>query len=119
MGIGNPETENGGLGQYLAGKHIDLIRATNATVLTSDEPVCWWSPESDEAPYALAQVIWVPLSPALVVQFREPGFDLEAHGWPGRSSAASQDETVSMVNAVVAAQAERWVIHHPDDPECH
>jgi hypothetical protein len=115
MALGNPETDDRGLGQYLAGKKLELILPKSAPVLTSDEPVCWWSPGDGPVGYATAQVVWVPLSPRLIVQFREPAFDVAAHGLPDTRSRDSHDEMVGFVNHVVASQAERWIICHPDD----
>ncbi|MDH6180763.1 hypothetical protein M2152_000945 [Microbacteriaceae bacterium SG_E_30_P1] len=111
MALGDPEGEEMGLGQFLAGKEIELIVANRAAVLTSDEPVCWWSPGNRPIGYATAQVVWVPLSPRLIVQFRDPAFDISAHGAP----IEDPDKTVRMVNRLVASQAERWIIHHPED----
>jgi hypothetical protein len=80
MALGHPDTDDRGLGQYLAGKRLELIRPEQARVLTSDEPVCWWPPGDGPIGYATAQLVWVPLSPRLIVQFREPEFDMAAHG---------------------------------------
>ncbi|WP_413354567.1 hypothetical protein [Microbacterium sp. 1P06AB] len=59
---------------------------------------------------ALARMVWFPLSPRLIVQFRAPDFDTRAHGLP-----AEADALASFVNAQVTLQAERWIIEHPDD----
>ncbi|WP_169748256.1 DUF4238 domain-containing protein [Microbacterium azadirachtae] len=115
MALGDPETDNRGLAQYLVGKKIEAVLPKSATVLTSDEPVCWWSPGDGPVGYATAQVVWLPLSPRLIVQFREPTFDMAAHGLPDLRSGEANDELVAFVNRVVASQAERWIVHHPDD----
>jgi Protein of unknown function (DUF4238) len=115
MALGNPETNDGGLGQHLAEKKLELILSKHAPVLTSDEPVCWWSPGDGPVGYATAKVVWVPLSPRLIVQFREPEFDLSAHGLPNTRSRGDHDELIRVVNRLVAGQAERWIIHNPDD----
>ena len=110
MAFGNPDVGDIGLGRFLAEKKIELIRTSHTPVLTSDEPVCWWSPGQSPIGYATAQVVWVPLSPRLILQFREPTFDSAANGLPGTSDALA-----SSVNRLVAAQAERWIMHHPGD----
>ncbi|MEJ1086726.1 DUF4238 domain-containing protein [Microbacterium sp. Mu-80] len=115
MALGDPETDDRGLAQYLVEKKIEVIVPKNATVLTSDEPVCWWSPGDDPVGYATAQIVWLPLSPRLIVQFREPTFDLTAHELPDLRVGEAHDELVAFVNRVVASQAERWIVHHPND----
>lgn len=115
MALGDPETGDRGLGQYLVGKKVEVIIPKSAAVLTSDEPVCWWSPGDGPVGYATARVVWLPLSPRLIVQFREPTFDMAAHGLPDVRSGEARDELVAFVNRVVASQAERWIVHHPDD----
>lgn len=115
MALGDPETDDRGLAQYLVGKKIEVIVPKSATVLTSDEPVCWWSPGDGPVGYATARVVWLPLSPRLIVQFREPTFDMTAHGLPDLRVGEAHDEFVTFVNRVVASLAERWIVHHPDD----
>jgi hypothetical protein len=51
----------------------------------------------------------------LIVQFREPTFDMTAHGLPDVRSGEARDELVAFVNRVVASHAERWIVHRPDD----
>lgn len=115
MALGNPDTNDVGLGQYLAKKKLDLIVPKRAIVLTSDEPVCWWSPGGGPVGYATAKVVWVPLSPQLIAQFCEPTFDLTAHNFPDIRSSEGHDEIVAVVNRLVAAQAERWIVLRPGD----
>ncbi|VXC26598.1 DUF4238 domain-containing protein [Plantibacter sp. T3] len=115
MAFGDTETDDCGLAQHLVGKKIEVIVPKNATVLTSDEPVCWWSPEDVPVGYATARVVWLPLSPRLIVQFRDPTFDMAAHGLPDLRVGETHDELVAFVNRAVASQAERWIVHHPDD----
>lgn len=113
--LGDPETDDLGLAQYLVQKRVEVIVPKSATVLTSDEPVCWWSPGNAPVGYATARIVWLPLSPRLIIQFREPTFDMAAHGLPDLRSGEGHDELVAFVNRVVASQAERWIVHHPDD----
>ncbi|NQX34729.1 DUF4238 domain-containing protein [Herbiconiux sp. VKM Ac-2851] len=110
MAFGDPATGDLGLQQFLAGKSVSLIRTSRVAVLTSDEPVCWWSPGDAPIGYATAQMVWVPLSPRLILQFRDPDFDPAAHGVPDVA-----DYLAKFVNGLVAAQADRWIIHHPSD----
>lgn len=115
MALGDPETDDRGLAQYLVGKKIEAVVPKSATALTSDEPVCWWSPGDGPVGYATARVVWLPLSPQLIVQFRDPTFDMAAHGLPDLRVGEAHDELVAFVNRAVASQAERWIVHHPDD----
>lgn len=63
MALGNPDDDDDpGLGQYLVGMKPELIRSANTPVLTSDEPVCWWSPGDGPIGYVTADVVWVPIS---------------------------------------------------------
>jgi len=114
MALGNPDTDDRGLAQYLIGKKPELILPRETAVLTSDEPICWWSPGDAPIGYATAQVVWVPLSPKLILQFREPAFDLSQHGLPDYRIRSNHDPLAVEVNRRVASQAERWIIHHPD-----
>jgi len=115
MALGDPDSDELGLIRYLADKKPELILPRQCTVLTSDEPVVWWSPGGAPVGYASARVVWVPLSPKLILQFRDPTLDLTAHGLPEHSQRSGHDELAAFVNRLVAAQAERWVIHHPND----
>jgi hypothetical protein len=110
MAFGNPDTGDTGLGRFLAEKKIELIRTSRTAVLTSDEPVCWWSPGKAPIGYATAQIVWIPLSPRLILQFREPTFQTATNGLPSKSDALA-----TVVNRLVAAQAERWIMHLPTD----
>lgn len=115
MALGNPDGANRGIGEHIANKKPELILPRETAVLTSDEPVVWWRPGDDPVGYASARVVWVPLSPRLIVQFRDIDLDLTAHGLPDPRARSSHDELATFVNRLVAAQAERWVIHRPGD----
>lgn len=107
-----------GLGERLAdGMQWTLVRSDAVPVLTSDEPVCWWSPGDGPVGYATANVVWLPLSPWLILQLRDCELDHEALGLPSTDSATGRNELVRLVNGHVGGQAHRWIIHHPqDDP---
>jgi hypothetical protein len=114
--LGNPDDDDDlGIWQYLAGKKVELIRPSGTPVLTSDEPVCWWSPGDHPVDYASAGVVWMPLSRHLIIQFREPQIDLVACGLPDLKTQAGHDAMATEVNRLIGAQAERWIVHHPDD----
>jgi hypothetical protein len=106
----------GALGERLADNmEWSLLLSDTVPVLTSDEPVCWWSPGEGPVGYATANIVWFPLNPQVVLQLRDRGFDYEALGLPSLATVAGRDEIVRVVNSHIAGQAHRWVIHHPDD----
>lgn len=108
MALGNPDDENDpGLGQFLASKKLELIRPENTRVLTSDEPAVWFSSSRVDG-YANADIVWLPISPQLIIQFREEG--------SGAHLPATADALAALVNWHVAAGAERWIVSHPDSP---
>jgi len=108
MALGNPDDpQEMGLGRYLADKAVELIRPDTVSVITGDEPVVWTADGVTAAPYAQARIVWVPLAPRLILQFRERGFDA---GLP-----TTPDALCTRVNSLVMAQAERWLVHHPED----
>lgn len=115
MALGNPDTDDAGLGQYLAPKTLSLIRPDRVAVLTGDEPVCWWSHGDAPVGFATAQVVWVPLARNLILQFGEPTVALTDLGLPDISTPGAHDQMALFVNELVASQAERWIVHHPDD----
>ncbi len=115
MALGDPNRGNRGLGQYLALKNLELIRPAEVAVLTSDEPVCWWSPGDGPVGYVTADVVWVPLSRQLILQFRNPALDPRDHGLPDLNTREGHDAMATEVNRLLAAQAERWIVHHPGD----
>lgn len=119
MALGNPDTDDAGLGQHLAPKALSLIRPDRAAVLTGDEPVCWWSPGDDPVGFATAQVVWVPLARNLILQFHEPTVALTGVGLPDLSTSEGHEQMAVFVNELVASEAERWIIHHPDDQPLH
>lgn len=115
MALGNPDTDAAGIGQYLALKALRLIRPDRVAVLTGDEPVCWWSHGDDPAGFATAQVVWVPLARNLILQFQESTVALKDVGLSDLTTPEGHDLMAAFVNELVASQAERWIVHHPDD----
>lgn len=115
MALGNPDTGDAGLGQYLAPKAVSLIRPDRVAVLSGDEPVCWWSPGDDPVGFATAQIVWVPLSRNLILQFRDPALALSDVGLPDLTTPEGHEQMATLTNQCVAAEAERWIVHHPDD----
>lgn len=115
MALGNPDTDDAGIGQYLAPKAVTLIRPDRVAVLSGDEPVCWWSPGDGPVGFATAQIVWVPISRNLILQFREPTLALRDVGLPDLTTPEGHEQMATFVNQLVAAEAERWIVHHPDD----
>lgn len=109
MALGTDGPGDIGLVRFLAGRRVRVVRPAETAVLTSDEPVCWWSPGDSPVGYATAQVVWLPLSPRLIVQLCAPEFDEVGHGF------TNDEEIARFANAQVADHAERWIIHHPSD----
>ncbi|MFZ2164123.1 MAG: DUF4238 domain-containing protein [Propionibacteriaceae bacterium] len=105
----------GSLGERLAGMTLSLLTGDTVPVLTSDEPVCWWSPGDGPVGYATAKVVWLPLNPRVILQLRDHETDFDSLGLPPRTTAAGRDDLVRLINSEVAGQAHRWIIHHPDD----
>lgn len=105
MGIGSDDDP--GVAGFLADKPMRVIRPRNVNVLTSDEPVFWWSPDSEAPAYAEAHAVWLPLSPGVILEFRN-----RDHDEPSLPDDA--DELAAFVNERVAGQAHRWIVHHPD-----
>lgn len=106
----------GNLGNRLADNmEWALVTSDTVAVLTSDEPVCWWSPSAAPTNYANARVVWLPLSPRAILQLRDRDVDLLELGLPLVANAAGRDDLVRLVNGHIASQAHRWIIHHPHD----
>ncbi len=106
----------GELGERLAHQMTwSLILSDTEPVLTSDEPVCWWSPGDAPVGYLTASIVWLPLSPRVILQLRDREAEHEELGLPPCSTPAGRDELVRLVNSQIANQAHRWVVHHPDD----
>jgi hypothetical protein len=106
----------GRLGEKLADNMTwSIIEADEATVLTSDEPVCWWAPGDDPVGYGSAKVVWLPVSRHRVLQLHDNTVTPVHLGLPDTTSGNGRDDLVRLVNGQVATQAHRWIIHHPDD----
>lgn len=94
-----------------------VIEASSATVLTGDEPVCWWAPGDSPVGYVNARAIWMPLSKDLILELIDADTDRAGLGLPDLQTPSGRDEMVALVNREVAGQAERWIVHHPEtDP---
>ncbi len=105
----------GALGERLASMEWSVIDAVAASVLTSDEPVCWWSPGNGPIGHATARVVWIPVNRKRILQLRDRTVEAASLGLPDQESEGGADEMVSFVNGLVATQATRWIVHHPDD----
>jgi len=106
----------GRLGERLA-DNMDwsVIDADRASVLTSDEPVCWWAPGEDPIGYGSAHVVWLPVSRRRILQLRDNTVAPESLGLPDSATPAGRDDLVRFINSQVATDAHRWIVHHPDD----
>ncbi|WP_341358936.1 DUF4238 domain-containing protein [Georgenia sp. M64] len=106
----------GQLGERLADDmNWSIIEADRASVLTSDEPVCWWAPGDGPVGYGSARVVWMPVSRRRILQLRDNTADPESLGLSAPNTPAGRDALVRFVNAQVATQSHRWIVHHPDD----
>ena len=106
----------GQLGERLADNMgLSIIQADQATVLTSDEPACWWAPGDDPVGYRSAQVVWLPVSRQQILQLHDNTVETGSLGLPDPATPAGRDRLVRFVNTQVATQAHRWIVHNPDD----
>ncbi|MFK4083644.1 DUF4238 domain-containing protein [Kribbella sp. NPDC020789] len=105
----------GDLGEMLAGMSWSVIEADQASVLTSDEPVCWWAPNDEPVGYGAAKIVWLPVSRQRILQLRARSTSAESLGLPAPATSTGRDELVRFVNGEIASQAHRWIVHHPDD----
>ena len=107
----------GGIAEQLVDRMCDwdFIEPRTTAVLTSDEPVCWWAPGDEPFGYGNAKIVWLPLSRGVVLQMRQAGESNESLGLPALDSIEGHNELALIVNREVASQAQRWIVHHPDD----
>lgn len=106
----------GDLGERLADNmRWALIASDKVRVLTSDEPVCWWAPGDGPVGYGSAKVVWLPLSPQVILQLHDANTTPDALGLPPAATGKGRDELCRRVNSEVAGQANRWIVHHPND----
>lgn len=105
-----------GIAERLADRRRwEFIEPERVGVLTADEPVCWWSPGDGPVGYGNAPVVWLPLSRNLILQICDAKETNKSLGLPRLDGAGGSDELASIVNREIAGQAERWIVHHPDD----
>lgn len=106
----------GGLGERLADNMAwSVIDADRARVLTGDEPVCWWAPGDKPVGFASANVVWFPISRRRILQLHDKTVSPKSLGLADGATPSGRDNLVQFVNTQVAAQAHRWIVHHPDD----
>ncbi|APE33887.1 hypothetical protein BOX37_07790 [Nocardia mangyaensis] len=91
-----------------------LIVGRPGSVLTSDEPIVWWSPGDDPVGFGSARVMWFPLSDRVILQIRDTTADPEKLGLPNSATQEDRDSLIRFINREVAGQATRWIVHHPD-----
>jgi hypothetical protein len=100
-----------GLAQRLLDGGWGVHRYETPALLTGDEPVTAWHPDGDPVTLTTTPVLWLPLN----------RFTLLAIHWPitapdGRRHILRSDRPdADLVNSLTATQAERWIVHHPDD----
>lgn len=106
----------GRLGERLADNMTwNVIEADQAHVLTGDEPVCWWAPGDGPVGFESANVVWLPVSRGRILQLHDNTVTPESLGLSSPATPAGRDDLVRFVNAQIATQAHRWIVHHPDD----
>jgi hypothetical protein len=105
----------GPLSEKLVGMNWSVIEADQASVLTSDEPVCWWAPGDDPIGYGSAKMVWLPISRQRILQLCDKTVAPDSLGLPDPVTPAGRDGLTQFVNGLIASQAHRWIVHHPDD----
>lgn len=86
-----------------------VVRFNEPALLTSDEPVVAWHPDDEPVTAVNAPILWLPLGRQHLLEIH--GDDAQG---PDATRVADRSEA-SRVNALVATQAERWILHHPGD----
>jgi hypothetical protein len=86
-----------------------IVAFDKPSILTSDEPVVAWHPSRMPSDVMTAPKVWLPLGRRHVLEFTEVS--------SGSNSMTREDDSIlaQQVNALVAAQAHMWIVHHPDD----
>jgi len=84
-----------------------VVRFEQPSILTSDEPVVAWHPEDEPVTAVNAPIVWVPMGRQHVLQ-------LMPSSHHDTSRVGTQREA-DHINSLVATQADRWIVHHPDD----
>ncbi|MEU1550880.1 DUF4238 domain-containing protein [Nocardia sp. NPDC005745] len=92
----------------------NLIVGQEGSVLTSDEPVCWWKPGNGPVGFGSARVAWIPLSDRTILQIHDYDTAPDKLGLPTLKTPAGREALIRFVNREVAGQATRWIVHHPD-----
>lgn len=92
-----------------------VIEADQTSVITSDEPVCWWAPGDSPVGYGSAMVVWFPVSRRRILQLHDNSVAPESLGLPDQTTPSGRDDLVRFVNGTIATQAHRWIVCHPDD----
>jgi hypothetical protein len=87
-------------------RHWRLLDFGQPLLLTGDEPVAVLRPEGETTGIADSRAIWLPLDRQHALALTRTGTEQIVPSGPVRAS---------QVNLIVAAQAERWIFHHPDD----
>lgn len=93
-------------------RRIRVLRFERPCLLISDEPVGLWArPNRDASTHSLgirtADAIWLPLDRTHSLVLLRRGSEGITEGKIRRAMT---------INGVVAAQANRWIFQHPDDP---
>ena len=88
-----------------------LLRFTEPSLLTSDNPFCYWTAAGAKATYGIADapVVYYPIdrSTALAMHLQATAERVSVSG----------EVRASQINLGVASEAEKWIFHHPsDDP---
>ncbi len=97
---------------YFRAWHV--LRFPDPVLLTSDTPVAVWSPPApDGLPVGIANAaeVYLPVDRQTVLVVTDEHIDAA----PDQVVDDPAPERAARVNAAVAANAHRWVFHHPND----
>jgi hypothetical protein len=85
-----------------------VITFAEPALLTSDEPVVAWHPDDEPVTAKTAPYVWIPLGRRHLLEVHHPDTS-------GASSERNDSYPADWLNSIVATQAERWIVHHPED----
>lgn len=83
-----------------------LLDFGEPSLLTSDEPIAFVRPPGGGIGPVLADALWFPLDRTHALAMTRTGSE---------QVVKSGSTRARMINAIVATQAHRWILHHPDD----
>ena len=81
-------------------------------LLTSDEPVVAWHPDDEPVTAVTAPVVMIALDRRHLLVMRQVAVG-EGADQPAESAWSADEAQRS--NSLVATQAHKWIVHHPED----